>query len=168
MQPETQLTAREVAEAILVNQQERAKLSAYAHSRFGICPSDAEDLLQETALELLRQRSYVRNPEGFVFTVFRARCGRFIGGQKAKREVFATQPVIVEQMPGPVGANHFDRQLALRQALCFISSSCRLLLCAYYVEGLSLREAARRLSMAYSSVPKTLSRCLKKLRQCMA
>lgn len=142
-------------------------MSAYAHSRFGICSSDAEDLLQETALELLRQRSYVRSPAAFVFTVFRARCGRFIGGEMAKREVFSAEPLVVEKAAEPLGADFFDRRVALRQALDFISSSCRRLLCAYYVEGQSLRDAARRFSLAHASMPKTLSRCLRKLRQCL-
>jgi RNA polymerase sigma factor (sigma-70 family) len=168
MHPTAPQTSREVAEAILVDQQERGRLFAYAHSRFGICPSDAEDLVQETALELIRQRSYVRSPEAFVFTVFRARCSRFIGRQKTMREVFRGESVLPENVAGPLGAEHFDRQLALRQALGSISSSCRRLLCAYYVEGESLREAAKRLSLAHSSVPKTISRCLRKLRECLA
>ena len=151
-----------------MNHRERAKLFSYARSRFGICAGDAEDLLQETALELLRQRSYVRSPEAFVFTVFRARCARFIGGLRAKREVFASPPTTVENVAGPIGAEQFDRQLALRQALGSISSPCRRLLCAYYVEGVGLREAGERLSLAYASVSTTLSRCLKKLRECLA
>jgi DNA-directed RNA polymerase specialized sigma24 family protein len=57
-----------------------------------------------------------------------------------------------------------DRQLALRQALSEISSSCQRLLAAYYVEGQTLREAARTVSLQYSSVAKTISRCLKRLR----
>jgi RNA polymerase sigma factor (sigma-70 family) len=168
MHPNSQLTTREVAEAILVRAQERAKLFAYARSRFGICANDAEDLLQETALELLRQRSYVRSPEAFVFAVFRARCTRFIGGLRARRDVFASSGATVDNVAGPMGAEQFDRQLALRQALGSISSPCRVLLSAYYVEGVDLREAARRLSLAHSSVSKTLSRCLKKLRECLA
>jgi DNA-directed RNA polymerase specialized sigma24 family protein len=47
-----------------------------------------------------------------------------------------------------------------------ISASCRRLLAAYYIEGRSLREAARVVSLQYSSVAKTISRCLKKLRKC--
>lgn len=161
-------TTKEVAEALFLSGERRGRLLAYARSRFGICPSDAEDLLQETALELLRQRSYVRVPEAFVFTVFRARCSRFIGVLRTRRKTISGQAEILENVDGPMGAEHFNRQLALREGLASISSSCRRLLCAYYFEGLSLREAAGRLSLAYSSVPKTISRCLKKLRECMA
>jgi RNA polymerase sigma factor (sigma-70 family) len=168
VQPTAPRTTREVAEVVLVNQRERAKLFAYANSRFGICANDAEDLLQETALELLRQRSYVRSPEAFVFTVFRARCARFIGSLRAKRDVFASSATHVDNVAAPMGAEQFDRQLALRQALGLISSPCRRLLSAYYVEGVDLKEAGRRLSLAYASVSTTLSRCLRKLRECLA
>jgi DNA-directed RNA polymerase specialized sigma24 family protein len=49
-----------------------------------------------------------------------------------------------------------------------ISTSCRRLLAAYYIEGRTLREAARVVALQYSSVAKTISRCLKKLRKCLA
>ena len=61
-----------------------------------------------------------------------------------------------------------DREFALREALDEISASCRRLLAAYYIEGHSLREAARVVSLQYSSVAKTISRCLKKLRKYFA
>lgn len=167
MQGESHLTPREVAEAILVQPAERGKLVSYARSRFGICGNDAEDLLQETALELLRQRSYVRSPEAFVFTVFRARCSRFIGAQKARRAVIRVDEPGGDA-PDPLGSDHFDRKVALHQALAQISSACRRFLSAYYVEGENLTEVARRLSLAYSSASTTLSRCLKKLRECLS
>ncbi len=166
MQAGSQLTPRQVAEAILVQPSERGKLLCYARSRFGISGQDAEDLLQETAVELLRQRNYVRSPEAFVFTVFRARCGRFISTQKARRTVIRMEEP-GDDAPDPMGADQFDRKVALRQALVHISSACRRFLSAYYVEGEDLAEVAKRLSLAYSSASTTLSRCLKKLRECL-
>jgi len=59
------------------------------------------------------------------------------------------------------------RQVALRQALGEISTSCRRLLAAYYVEGQSLREAAEIFTLTYTNVSKTINRCLRRLRQCM-
>lgn len=70
-------TPRQVAEAVLLDENQRRRLFAYAGSRFGISREDSEDILQDTALELLRCRSSVRSPEGFVFAIFRARCARF-------------------------------------------------------------------------------------------
>ena len=158
---------RQIAEAILLDPARRSKLFAFARSRFGIGSDDAEDLLQETAFELLRHRGYVRSPDGFVFAVFRARCARFVNGARIRREVFAGGPEDAEA-PDPCLPDGVDRQLALREALGEISASCRRLLAAYYLEGRSLREAAKVMSLQYSSVAKTISRCLQKLRKCLA
>ena len=158
-------TPRQVAEAVLLDENQRRRLFAYAGSRFGISLEDSEDILQDTALELLRCRSYVRSPEGFVFAVFRGRCARFVGSQIAARGTLAAgggAGCAVALSPDQV-----DSQVALREALNEVSSACRRLLSAYYVEGQSLREAARTVSLTYSSVAKTISRCLKRLRRCL-
>ena len=166
MHPEVPTSSRQALEAVLLDESKRGKLFAYARSRFGIGAVEAEDLLQETALELLRYRSYVRSPEGFLFTVFRSRCMRFVGACQSRRRVLAGPPT--EDTPASGTPERTDRQLALRQALDEVSSACRKLLCAYYVEGRSLREAASVMSLEYSSVGKTISRCLQRLRKCLA
>lgn len=158
-------TTRQVAEAVLLDQGRRTGLFNYACRRFGIAVEDAEDLLQETAIALLRQRNYVRDPDRFVSAVFRNRCIRFVESRRVRREVFS-EAALLDAM-GVETPEQIDRRLALRKAFEEISSPCRRLLCAYYVEGQSLREAARRLSLAYSSVAKTISRCLRKLRACL-
>jgi len=161
-------TTRQVAETILLDPAERGKLFRFARWRFGIASEDAEDLLQETALELLRQRGYVRNAEAFVFTVFRARCARFVGSRRAAERTFSQAADDAAGSPDGAPLEWIDRRLALREALEGVSSSCRRLLCAHYVEGVSLTESARRLSLAASSVPKAISRCLERLRACLA
>jgi RNA polymerase sigma factor (sigma-70 family) len=159
--------ARQIAEAILLDPARRSKLFAFARYRYGIGADDAEDLLQETAFELLRHRGYVRSPDGFVFTVFRARCARFVHAASNRRRVFAGGLDETEACD-PMLPEGVDRQVALREALSGISAACRRLLAAYYIEGRSLREAAHVVSLQYSSVPKTINRCLKKLRACFA
>jgi RNA polymerase sigma factor (sigma-70 family) len=160
-------TTRQVVEAILVDRARRGKLCAYAHSRFGICADDAQDLLQETAIELLRHQAYVRAPDAFVFSVFRTRCARFIDSRRIDRDRF-DDATLIDDAPDGGRADGLDRRVALRKALNSISSACRRLLCAYYFEGESLREAGRRLSLAHSSVEKTIGRCLERLRRCLA
>jgi RNA polymerase sigma factor (sigma-70 family) len=155
-------TPGEIAEAVLLDDEQRHRLFAYAASRFGIGSEDSEDLLQETMLELLRSRTLVRSPAGFVFAVFRARCARFLA---ARRAASGSRAVATDSVC--LSAEGVDSQVALHEALNEVSSACRQLLCAYYVEGRSLREAARAVSLAYSSVSKTISRCLKRLRKCL-
>jgi RNA polymerase sigma factor (sigma-70 family) len=160
-------TTRQIAESVLLDETQRRKLFAYASARFAIGAQDAEDLLQDTALELLRSRSYVRSPEAFVFAVFRARCARFTGGQVTARAVFAECPPGPERPTPPGVTERTDSTIALREALNEVSTACRRLLSAYYVEGRSLREAARTVSLAYSGIAKTINRCLKRLRRCL-
>jgi len=86
----SRLTSHEVAQAVVLDGEQRSKLIAYARARFGLAPEDAEDLLQETALELLRQHTIVHNPLGFTFRVFHRRCCRFIRRRQADRQVFVS------------------------------------------------------------------------------
>lgn len=164
---ETPPTTRQLAEWVLLDAQQRRKLLAYAGSRFGIGAADAEDLLQDTLLELLRKRVQVRSPEGFIFTMFRACCVRHLEASRLTREVFSQEAVPPEALPHPAGPEGMDRRVALRQALEGISSACRRLLCAFYIEGRSLREAADTLDATQFGVSKTINRCLKRLRQCL-
>jgi len=169
MELEKPLLGRTAVEGVLADPAQRSRLVAYARSRFGIDTDAAEDLLQETALEVLRQRSLVSRPRGFIFTVFHARCCRFLRNQQARYRVFDRGDfVTVEEAPSAEASETIDSRLTVEQALEEISAGCRKLLLAYYVEGQSLREAANVTALAYSGVWKTITRCLQKLRRCLA
>ena len=159
------LTSWQVAETVLFDPQERGNLLAFARSRYGIQPEDAEDLVQETAVELLRNQSTVQRPRGLVYAIFRVRCARFLS--LGRPSAFAGCTPGLEALPDPRPSEAIDRQLALRQALGVISSVCRRILAAYYIEGRSLDEAARSVDHAASGVSRTLNRCLKRLRACL-
>jgi RNA polymerase sigma factor (sigma-70 family) len=162
-------TTWQVAEAVLVDSAQRGKLLAYARTRFGIPPEDGDDLVQETALELLRHQSHVDNASGFVFAVFRTRCCQYVERQRRGREVFAPEEESrPADAPATLGQDRVDQNLAVRQALKEISPSCRQVLAAYYVEGQSLNETAQGMALAVSGIFKTLNRCLKRLRKCLA
>jgi RNA polymerase sigma factor (sigma-70 family) len=158
-------TPGQAAEAVLLDERHRGRLLGYARSRFGIAAADAEDLLQDTALGLLRQRGFVERAEGFVFAAFRARCLRFVEAARAQRSRYAEGDE--GDIPAAGDADRCDRTIALREALTAISSGCRRLLAAHYVEGLSLSEAATQFATPYAAVSKRVSRCLKRLRACL-
>ncbi len=162
------LTSHEVAQAVVLDGEQRSSLVAYARSRFGIDQDDAQDLLQETALELLRQRTVVRSPRGFTFRLFHRRCCRFIRLRQADRQVFAPaeEPVKTACDSEPLETTA-DRQLTLQRVLETISSSCRRILLAYYVEGRSLKETAQAIPTPYPGVWNTINRCLRRLRACL-
>jgi RNA polymerase sigma factor (sigma-70 family) len=158
----------EVAEDVLVDRSTRARLCAYARSRFGIGPEDAEDLLQETALELLHHESYVRRPDGYVFAVFRSRCVAYVRLLSRNRQAFVPGAAPEqEELPKPDNPSP-DLVLALRQALGGLSSRCKQLLCAYYVEGRTLTEAAGRFAIEKGSVTRSISRCIQRLRRALS
>jgi RNA polymerase sigma factor (sigma-70 family) len=159
--------SREIAQAVLLDGEQRSRLVAYARSRFGIESGDVEDLLQDTALELLRQRAVVRSPRGFTFKVFHLRCCRFIQARRTRRGVFASAEAPQEIACDMTALETTDRRLELRELLGTISSSCRKILLTYYVEGRSLQETAQAIPLPYSGVWNKINVCLRRLRACL-
>jgi len=160
--------SREIAQAVLLDGEQRSRLVAYARSRFGIESGDVEDLLQDTALELLRQRAVVRSPRGFTFKVFHLRCCRFIQARRIRRGVFAAGEAPQETACDATAVETADRRVELRVLLGTISSSCRKILLTYYIEGRSLQETAQAIPLPYSGVWNTINGCLRRLRACLA
>jgi RNA polymerase sigma factor (sigma-70 family) len=168
MSAQTPPTAPQVAGSLQLDASQRKKLLGYARARFGIGPEDAEDLLQDTLLQLLQQRDRVTSPAGFVFTVFRLGCTRYLAECRAAKAVFDAQSESPVSTPHPFGVEGTERRVTLRQALGGISSTCRRLLCAFYIEGRTLRDTADTLAVAESGVSKTINRCLRRLRACLS
>ncbi|HYV40636.1 MAG TPA: sigma-70 family RNA polymerase sigma factor [Thermoanaerobaculia bacterium] len=159
--------SREIVQAVLLDTEQRSRLLAYARSRFGIESDDAQDLLQETALELLRQRTAVRSPHGFTFKVFHLRCCRFIQARRTHTRVFVTAKEPLEAACDVTALETTHRRIELKELLETISSSCRKILLAYYVEGRSLQETAQAIPLPYSGVWTRINGCLRRLRACL-
>jgi len=159
--------SREIAQAVLLDGEQRSRLVAYARSRFGIESDDAQDLLQETALELLRQRTAVRSPHGFTFKVFHLQCCRFLQARQTHRKVFAAAKEPPETACDATALETAHRRIELRELLKTISSSCRRILLTYYVEGRSLQETAQAIPLPFSGVWNTINGCLRRLRACL-
>jgi RNA polymerase sigma factor (sigma-70 family) len=168
MTTEAPQTTREVVETVLLDPRERGKLVGVATSRFGISPEDAEDLLQETALELLRQRQYVHSPRGYVYAVFKKRCAGLLRLRKRQGYSGPLSNNLPTDFDRLCGIDRTDKGIAIRQALCRISVSCRKLLSAYYVQGKTIRETAAEMERAFSGVGSVINRCLNRLRACLS
>lgn len=162
MSAEAPRSTWQVAEDVLVDPSVRARLRAYGRSRFGISAADADDLLQETALELLHRESYVRSPEGYVFAVFRSRCVRFAAERARSRHL---EPVGEDS---GTTEQRVESLLMLREALTELSQRCKQLLCAHYIDGFSFSDAATKFALGYKTYHKALDRCLKRLRKTLA
>ncbi len=159
-------TPRQVVETLLLDPGERSRLLSFAQRRYGIRREAAEDVLQDAAVQLLAQRQRVRKPRAYLFTVFRIRCRRYLGS--SLRYSNATQlPDESLDFSDDDQETAAGRSIALREGLVRISSACRKILAAHYIEGCSLRETAERMTLAYAGITKAISRCLKRLRACL-
>jgi RNA polymerase sigma factor (sigma-70 family) len=166
MSVEATQTPRQVVQSLLLNPEERCRLLAFARNRYGILREAAEDVLQDTAVQLLAQQRRVRKPRPYLYSVFRIRCRRYLGSSRFYTDAI---PILDEslEVPGNGPEPDTDRGVALRQGLAHISSACQKLLAAHYIEGCSLKETADRMTLAYSGITKAIARCLKRLRACL-
>lgn len=165
------LSPAEVAEAFLSEPRQVERLTAYARHRFGIGAEECQDLIQETAYDVLRERRVVRNPAGFVFQVFHLRCCKHLERRMRREKTFvpSVEPedgapafeAPAAPIPDPLDA------IAVRRAMSSVSEVCQKILVAYYIEGYSLKEAAQEASLAPSGAFKTINRCLRRLKRCL-
>jgi RNA polymerase sigma factor (sigma-70 family) len=152
----------EVAEFLVLDRKLVRKLVALARSRFGIDDVDAEDLVQETALEIARSPALIASPEGFAFQVFHNRCTRFLDRRTKRSAVFVETG---DWYRTPAAEEKLDERVIIRAGFARISATCRILLTSYYVEGASLKETAARSGHSSKQVWKRLSACLAKLKE---
>jgi DNA-directed RNA polymerase specialized sigma24 family protein len=82
--------------------------------------------------------------------------------------VFATAEEPPEAACDGTALETTHRRIQLRELLETISSSCRKILLAYYVEGRSLQETAQAIPLPYSGVWSRINGCLRRLRACLA
>src|SRR5664279_4653424 len=115
----------EVAEQLLLDLREVGRLMRMARLQFGIGADDAQDLLQETALDVVRERAGIRHPRAYVTRVFYMQCCQYVRRAVRSRSRLAEGELPDVAIPeGPAA----EDLLALRQALGRISPGCRGLL----------------------------------------
>jgi DNA-directed RNA polymerase specialized sigma24 family protein len=158
-------TPSQIAETILQDPRERKRLTAFALSRYGIRHEDAEDLLQDTAVELLRRRKHIHSPRGFLFSAFRTCCKKFVFRLRSRGQSI---PLTGDEASAAHDPDRLDLAFSVRQGLGAVSAACRKILTAHYILGESLKQTAVSAGYASSGLPTIVSRCLKKLRTCLA
>ena len=161
----TSVDVERFAESLITDKTRRNGLFGYAFKWHRIDPADSEDLLQEAIQRLLRYRDRVRNPEAYVWSVFRNLCKRF----KRAGAVFVVGRAEqhVETGEDPASAESLYAKMRVREALSRISRRCRQVLRAYCMQEMSHRQVARIAHLAESSVEKTIRRCLRRLQECL-
>lgn len=151
----------DVAEEMLLDPREVGRLTRIARLQFGIGGDDALDLLQETALDVLRERAGIRHPRPYVTRVFYMKCCQYV--RRAVRSRSRIAAAAIPEVAARAGVSPEDLA-ALRQALGRISPGCRGLLMAHYMEGKSFGEAAREFGFSEKQAWKRFNGCLKKPR----
>lgn len=151
----------DVASLLLTEPGAASALMRYAYREFGIGAPDAEDLIQETAVRLIKQKGSIHRPKGLTFTIFKSKCQDFSRGAAREKRALATVPALDHAALAPEEA---ELKMAVEQALEKLTPGCRLLLTRYYLDGLSLREAADETAHAYSGIWKLINRCLRRLK----
>jgi DNA-directed RNA polymerase specialized sigma24 family protein len=150
----------EVAEHLLLDPREIRRLMRLAKLQFGIGPDDAQDLLQEAALDIVREKKSIQNPRGYVTRVFYMQCCQYVRRAVRRR---AREGRSAFDVAAPAGL-HVDERLALEEALGRISPGCRGLLMAHYMEGKGFGEAAAEFGFSKKQAWKRFNACLRKLR----
>jgi DNA-directed RNA polymerase specialized sigma24 family protein len=113
MPPASVRSGFDVAEEMLLDPHEVARLMRLARLQFGIEEDDALDLLQETALDVVRTRAPVEHPRAFVTRVFYRQCCQYV--RRAVRSRSRVSGGSFPDVAAPDGAAVEDL-LALRQA----------------------------------------------------
>jgi len=151
----------EVAEHLLLDPREIGRLMRLAKLQFGIGPDDAQDLLQEAALDIVREKKSIQNPRGYVTRVFYMQCCQYVRRAVRRRAHEGRSAAFDVAAPAALPA---DDRLALEEALERISPGCRGLLMAHYMEGKGFGEAAAEFGFSRKQAWKRFNACLRKLR----
>lgn len=151
----------EVAEQLLLDPREMGRLMRLADLQFGIGHDDAQDLLQEAALDIVREKKSIKNPRGYVTRVFYMQCCQYVRRAVWRRAHERRVTAFDVAAPAALPA---DERLALEEALGRISPGCRGLLMAHYMEGKGFGEAATEFGFSEKQAWKRFNACLRKLR----
>jgi RNA polymerase sigma-70 factor, ECF subfamily len=129
-------------------------------------PTEAEDVVQETFVQVWRQASRYDpgrgSPEAWVCTIARTRALDQLRRRAARRE----EPAPAEQ-PASRGAVT-EEALAVRKALDGLSGEQRRALELAYYEGLSQSEIARRLGEPLGTIKTRIRAAMMRLRETLA
>jgi RNA polymerase sigma factor (sigma-70 family) len=127
---------------------------------------DAEDLLQETILELLRKWDTVRHQDAWLVGALRFKCSNYWRSRRAERIQAFDVPALIELAPAQ--APEQERREALhdlRRLVRDLDDRHRAVLYLRFGLGLSTAEVALRLGYCASSIRKLSGRSLARLRR---
>jgi len=129
--------------------------------RFRVPPEDAEDILQQSFLDLVYKKDQIYNPEAWVVATVRNRC--IVYWRKRRRQIWdAVDSAMLELLAQPEAPG--QKEVALRRdlekVLAKLPQRCRNVLVLRYGLGHRSKEVAELLGYQPSSIRKVTSRCI--------
>jgi RNA polymerase sigma factor (sigma-70 family) len=132
------------------------------------CPSDIDDLVQESYLRLLRLREQgrMRSPRGLLFTVARNAAHDLF----RRRGTAATAPMteceywsVLDETPGTAEVVSREQEIELlAKAIEALPERCRAVFILRQFENLSQRQIAQKLGIAEHTVESQLTKALRR------
>lgn len=133
-------------------------------ARFRLPVEDAEDILQQSFLDLFYKLEQVHNPEAWVVATVKNRC--IVYWRRRRRQLWEAMDTALLELLAEPEAPH-QRQVALKKdlekVLARIPSRCRNVLMMRYCLGYQSQEVAELLGYQASSIRKVTSRCISAL-----
>lgn len=132
--------------------------------RYQIPPEDADDIVQQTLLDLVYKQELINNPEGWVLGSVRNRC--VIYWRKRRSQLYdAVDTAILEIIAKPAGPSQHGAGLRhdLERVLAVLPERCQDVLRLRYGLGYGPSEVAEALGYQPSSIRKVTNRCLARL-----
>ena len=143
-------------------------------ARYGLTPSEVDDVFQSVWLALLRNLGRLREPDrlsAWLVTTARRECWERRRGADYERTVTTSFDSVFTDKEGNDLAPEdvvdlYHEQQAMRQALDQLDERCRQLLWMLYYDATipAYADVAEKLSMPIGSIGPLRARCLKKLR----
>ncbi|MEM9291551.1 MAG: sigma-70 family RNA polymerase sigma factor [Acidobacteriota bacterium] len=114
---------------------------------------DADDVLQDALLVLLRKAHQVRNPEAYLVTTLQYRCRMYWRARAHQRSLRAEQELLEEvAVPGPLPQQCATQRLDLERCLASLPAPARRLVRLRYGLGYTARELAPLLGLSVDAV----------------
>ena len=130
-------------------------------ARYRIPASDQDDLVQETALALVRNLDSIENPPAWLVGCLKHKCLHY--WRAHRRRLYDSVDTGILEVMAPASSESAERGLArteLRAALGRIDGKCRKMLEMRYLMGCRTSELAVSFGYQPASVGKIASRCL--------
>ncbi len=132
--------------------------------RMLVSPALAEDVLQETFVEVLRKVDTFRGEAGIGFWVRRIAVNKCLMYLRSAWNVRRVETDAIEAICPPTQGNRAERQIALERALATLSDTSRTVVWLHDVEGYTHKEIGRMMGRTTSFSKSQLARAHQRLR----